>query len=262
MSATGSPLTPYPHASAGYQWSKNELETGAADNAVQAAQPPTESPRSMNENLTQKKAHSRSKYLTDVEQMDSAVSQPITKLGRSESLASDYRKAATLENTVPAAQPLTDMLAFSENSKLDTGLSQRTDMTTAETRAAITPRAMHGVDLSEGPKFCPTRELQMSRRGFCAQVTLLLIAVLPLLLIPVFCIFGFVELWIPKIGDEHSEAQHQPAATFGPVTELSMPGEQRTMPLTSGLVESTKAVNDPAISIYPSLVEPKGGISP
>ncbi|OAX82102.1 hypothetical protein ACJ72_03549 [Emergomyces africanus] len=252
MSAPRSPLQPYPLTPFGNPWTNNDLEQTAVDHALQATQPFTASPGSMKENQTSN-GHPRSKYFTASAQPHSVSSQPIPNIGKSESLASAYREVVTLENTVQVTQPPTETLTFSENSKLHASRS---------TRASVPLGVIHDVTLPEGPKFYPTRELQMPRRGICAQLALLLLAVLPLLLIPAFCIMGFVEIWIPEIGDEHSEAQHQQTAPTVPLTELSIPGEITNMPFTSGLVESTKVVAEPAISLYPSAVEPKGGISP
>ncbi|PGH33658.1 hypothetical protein GX50_03485 [[Emmonsia] crescens] len=267
MSASGSPLTSHLSPPCWYGWTDSKQRQTALENTTQATQPLTDSPIPMEsltptENQTPTTDHSFSTHFAALERKPSVISQTMPNMGSSNNQGSYSQKEAALENTVQSTQPPTEHLSPPENSNLNSGSSLSEDFATAETRTMLASRTMLDAALTEGPKFYPTRELQMPRSGICAQIGLLLIALLPLLIIPAFCTVAFVGLWIPKHGGQHADALPQPVVPSVPSTQLSMTGETRTMQPTSGLPESTKVVEDPAISIYPGGVDPKGGISP
>ncbi|EEH11729.1 hypothetical protein HCBG_01184 [Histoplasma capsulatum G186AR] len=187
--------------------------------------------------------------------------------GRQTSFSKKDAAALLEEDTARATQPPTVNLSPTEKMEKIEKMLHTDHPFDAEFLPLPPTPTIISQQTSDDRYFIPTRELPMPQRGCCVQLGLLLVALCPILIVPLFCTFALLGLWIPKSGGENALALlPQLTAPGVTMTLMSVPTETITLtvsPTSSALVESTSiVVDDPAISIYPDAVRPKGGLSP
>ncbi|PGG96811.1 hypothetical protein GX51_07636 [Blastomyces parvus] len=279
MPASGSPMTPATSSPRWHGRTDHLQKHTALDYAEEISNPfadpltPTGS-LTPTESQTPRTDRFPSTYLTATGQAPPDAAQAMPNINLSDSQMWS-RGLVDLEDPEQENQLPTTTLTPLDTPKLDRDHPLSTDFTTAEKKTATAPQATPDATAAMfdgGPSFCPTRELQMPRTGFCTQLGLLFVALCPLLIVPIFCTLAFIGLWIPeghRYGHSNNNSNNNPlrlptvppAATVTQ-TQVFTQGQTRgttTLP-TSGIVESTKAVDDPSISLYTSLVQPKGGL--
>ncbi|OJD23010.1 hypothetical protein ACJ73_05638 [Blastomyces percursus] len=272
MPASGSPITPATSSPRWYGKIDHTQKHTALDYAEEVGNPfagtltPTGN-LTPTETRTPRTDRFPSTYLTATDQAlpDASQAMPSTNFLDSQMWSwgnadpDDPKHATRLPTLIlpPAGTP-----------KLHPDYPLSADFTTAEMKTAMASQATHDTAAAtfEGPSFCPTRELQMPRTGFCAQLGLLFVALCPLFIVPLFCTLAFIGLWIPA-GHGHnntSNAMHGltvPPAVMVTQTQVFTQGETKaTMLPATGVVESTEPVDDSAIFLFPSAVHPNGGL--
>ncbi|KAL2364300.1 hypothetical protein RJZ56_002731 [Blastomyces dermatitidis] len=273
MPASGSPITPATSSPRWYGRTDHTQKHTALDYAEEVGNPfagtltPTGNLTPTESRTPRTDRRFPSTYLTATERAPPDASQAISNINFSDSQMWS-RGDADLEDSEQATRLPTLILPPADAPKLHPDHPLSADFTTAEMKTAIASQATHdaAAAMFEGPSFCPTRELQMPRTGFCAQLGLLFVALCPILIVPLFCTLALIGLWIPE-GHGHNNTINSthgltvPPSVTVTQTQVFTQGETRgTMLPTSGVVESTKAVEGSAIFLFPSAVHPNGGL--
>ncbi|KLJ07102.1 hypothetical protein EMPG_17407 [Blastomyces silverae] len=272
MPASGFPITPATSSPRWHGRTDHMQKHTALDYAEEVGNPfaetltPTGS-LTPTESQTSRTDRFPSTYLTATDQASPDASQAMPNINFSDSQLWS-REDADLEDSEQATRLPTLILPPADSPKLHPDHPLSADFTPAEKKTAIASQATEdaAAAMFEGPSFCPSRELQMPRTGFCTQLGLLFVVLCPLLIVPIFCTLAFIGLWIPEGHgyNNTNNAMHGltvPPAVTVTQTQVFTQGETRgtTLP-TSGIVESTKAVDHPAIFLFTSAVHPNGGL--